>query len=112
MVSQNVIPAKKFLGGATPFAFTENGIAMLSSVLNSQKAIEANIAIMRTFTMLRKMLLANTGMSKEIDEIKRAMEGQNQNIQLIFEYLKQLEKVDQQELNQQSRKRMGYKRYD
>jgi len=59
VVLQNVIPSKRYFGGSSPFAFTENGVAMLSSVLNSKKAIEVNIAIMRTFTMLRKMLLLN-----------------------------------------------------
>ncbi len=49
VVSQNVIPSKRHFGGARPFAFTENGVAMLSSVLNSKKAIEINIAIIRTF---------------------------------------------------------------
>lgn len=55
LVSQNVIPDKKQFGGAFPFAFTETGIAMLSSVLKSEKAIEMNIFIMRTFVALRKM---------------------------------------------------------
>ena len=55
LVSQSVIPHKKYLGGALPFAFTENGIAMLSSVLNSDAAIGMNITIMRTFTVLRKL---------------------------------------------------------
>lgn len=112
VVSQNVIPAKKNLGGAKPFAFTENGVAMLSSVLNSKKAIEVNIAIMRTFTLLRKMLLVHKGVIKEIDEIKRSIEDQNQDIQLIFEYLKQLEEAKQQELVQKNRKPLGYKRKD
>ena len=112
VVSQNVIPAKKYFGGATPFAFTENGIAMLSSILNSRRSIEVNIAIMRTFTLLRKMLLVHKDVLKEIDEIKRTIEGQNHNIQLIFEYLNQLEKADQQELDHQNRKQIGYKRYD
>lgn len=49
MVSQNVIPSKSHFGGATPFAFTEQGVAMLSSVLRSNKAIDTNIAIMRAF---------------------------------------------------------------
>ena len=53
VVSQNVIPSKRYFGGSSPFAFTENKVSMLSSVLNSKKAIEVNIAIMRTFTMLR-----------------------------------------------------------
>ena len=112
VVSQNVIPAKKYLGGATPFAFTENGIAMLSSVLNNRRSIEVNIAIMRTFTLLRKMLLVHKDVLKEIDELKRTIEGQNQNIQLIFEYLNHLEQAGQQELDQQNRIRIGYKRYD
>lgn len=55
VVSQNVIPHKKYLGGAKPFAFTETGVAMLSSVLKSPKAVEMNIAIMRTFIALRKV---------------------------------------------------------
>lgn len=55
VVSQNVIPHKKYLGGANPFAFTETGVAMLSSVLKSQTAIQMNIAIMRTFVALRKV---------------------------------------------------------
>lgn len=50
VVSQNVIPSKKYFGGAVPYAFTENGVAMLSGVLNSKKAIDINIAIMRAFT--------------------------------------------------------------
>lgn len=57
VVSQNVIPFRRHLGGAIPFAFTVYGVAMLSSILNSKRAIDVNIAIMRTFTMLRKMLL-------------------------------------------------------
>ncbi|MEM6264767.1 MAG: ORF6N domain-containing protein [Bacteroidota bacterium] len=55
VVSQNVIPSKSHLGGAVPFGFTEAGVAMLSSVLKSKKAIEVNVAIMRTFVKLRKM---------------------------------------------------------
>jgi hypothetical protein len=57
VVSQNVIPHKKFLGGAKPFAFTETGVAMLSSVLKSKQAIEMNIAIIRTFIALRKIAM-------------------------------------------------------
>ncbi len=109
MVSQNVIPSKMYLGGAAPFAFTDNGVAMLSGVLKSKKAKEVNIAIMRTFTMLRKMLLVHKDVMKEIDVIKRTISDQDQNIQLIFEYLKQLEQAKQQELDQQHRKRIGYK---
>lgn len=55
VVSQNVIPSRQSLGGAKPFAFTEAGVAMLSSVLNSKRAVDMNIAIFRTFVMLRKL---------------------------------------------------------
>lgn len=55
MVSQGVIPSLRSLGGTTPFAFTEAGIAMLSSVLNSRKAMAVNVAIVRTFVQLRHM---------------------------------------------------------
>jgi hypothetical protein len=57
VVSQNVIPSKSFLGGAMPFAFTEQGVAMLSGILNSDRAIQVNIAIMRTFVHLRKCVI-------------------------------------------------------
>jgi hypothetical protein len=79
VVSQNVIPSKRHLGGAVPFAFTENGVAMLSSVLNGKRAIEVNIAIMRTFTMLRRMLLVHKDIVHEI-----AMIGINHQPKMII----------------------------
>lgn len=72
VVSQNVIPHKKHLGGSQPFAFTETGVAMLSSVLKSITAIEMNIAIMRTFVALRKV----ASNYKEIMQIITEMRGQ------------------------------------
>jgi hypothetical protein len=72
VVSQNVIPHKKYLGGAKPFAFTEAGVAMLSSVLKSRTAIEMNIAIMRTFVALRKA----SSNYKEVMQILSDMRGQ------------------------------------
>ena len=58
LVSQAVIPSKSYLGGAFPFAFTEQGIAMLSGVLNSEKAIEINISIIRAFVVMRQFTLS------------------------------------------------------
>lgn len=55
MVSQNVIPSKSYFGGAKPFCFTEQGVTMLSCILNSKTAIEVNIRIIRVFTRLRNM---------------------------------------------------------
>ncbi len=109
VVSQNVIPSKRHLGGAVPFAFTENGVAMLSSVLTSKRAIEVNIAIMRTFTMFRRMLLLQKDILHEITQIRKHLSDQDNNISLIFEYLKQFEEAKQQELEQEERPKIGFK---
>jgi hypothetical protein len=90
VVSQNVIPSKQHLGGSIPFAFTETGVAMLSSVLKSKRAREMNIAIMRAFVALRKMLLNNTELRLEIEKIKSKVENHNKNIELVFQYLDEL----------------------
>ncbi len=71
LVSQSVIPSKRKLGGATPFAFTEQGVAMLSSVLNNEKAIEINIAIMRSFVSLLKFALTYEELTKRVTEIEQ-----------------------------------------
>ena len=107
MVSQNVIPSKRHFGGAVPFAFTDNGVAMLSSVLNSRRAIEINIAIMRTFTILGKALLPKE-ILQEIGNMKRQLDGHDDKILKIFENLKQVEKFKQQHIEQAKRKRIGY----
>ena len=109
VVSQNVIPSKRHFGGAIPFAFTENGVAMLSSVLNSKMAIEINIAIMRTFTMLGKVLLLQKDIMQEIGNIKRELSDHGDKILRIFEYLKQVEESKQQPIEQANRKRIGFK---
>jgi hypothetical protein len=109
VVSQNVIPSKRHLGGAVPFAFTENGVAMLSSVLSSKRAIEVNIAIMRTFTMLRRMLLLQKDIMQEISHIRKQLSEQDNNIMIIFEYLKQFEEAKQQELEHKERALIGFK---
>lgn len=70
MVSQFVIPSKKHLGGAKPYAFTEQGVASLSSILNSQIAIEMNIAILRAFVKMRKFLLDNASIFQRFSQIE------------------------------------------
>lgn len=115
MVSQSVIPDKKVLEGALPFVFSEQGVAMLSSVLKSKAAIQINIQIMRIFTKLRQFLTDNTHIRHEIVEIRLAMEnlqkkqeGQEKNVELIFEYIVRLEnKLETPTLPE--RKKIGYK---
>ena len=72
------------------FAFTEQGVAMLSSVLNSEKAIEVNIAIMRAFVQMRKFLETNKELAEKIDELERTVSSHDEDILLIFETIKQL----------------------
>lgn len=87
---------------ATPFVFTEQGVAMLSSVLNSERAVAVNIQIMRIFTRIRQMLTDNAEIWREIAGIKieltkqaRSQDSQHKNIDLIFEYIDRLqEKVE------------------
>ena len=70
MVSQNAIPSKKHLGGSLPYAFTEQGISMLSAVLKSEIAINTSIKIMRTFVEIRKFALTNEQLSKKLIELE------------------------------------------
>ncbi len=79
---------------STPFAFTEQGVAMLSSVLNSPRAIDVNIAIMRAFVQLRKFLQSGEELSKRLKklekETKSKFKEQDEQIRLIFEAIKEL----------------------
>jgi hypothetical protein len=89
-----------------PYVFTEHGVLMLSSVLNSKQAIMVNIQIMRIFTRTRKMFLDNLELRTEIDTIKKKLDNQDKNMEIVFRYLDELiEKNDQS----QERKRIGYK---
>src|SRR5689334_13022415 len=70
LVSQNVIPGLGKLGGARPMAFTEQGVAMLSSVLRSPRAVQVNISIMRAFVRLRELLLTNADLARKLAELE------------------------------------------
>jgi len=86
-----------------PFAFTEQGVAMLSSVLKSDKAIEVNIAIMRTFVTIRQFALNYTELQNRINEI----EGQFPEIYNVLNYLVEKEKTNEENTN---RPKIGYKK--
>ena len=89
-----------------PMVFTEHGVLMLSSVLNSKQAISVNIQIMRIFTRIRQMLSDNQNIKLEIEEIKKKLCNQDKNIELVFSYLDEL--ITKQEAPA-PRKRIGYK---
>ena len=75
---------------AYPYAFTEQGVAMLSSVLNSKKAIEVNISIMRTFVRLRRILASNKLLAKKFSKLEQRVSNQDEHIQTIFDAIRQL----------------------
>jgi hypothetical protein len=95
-----------------PIAFTEQGVAMLSGVLHSERAIKVNIQIMRVFTRMREMLENQKEILKKLDNLERKDIEQDKKIILIFEYLKKLEQAKRKELDQQDLKRVGFKRKD
>ena len=87
-----------------PYCFTEQGVAMLSSVLKSKKAIEVNIRIIRIFTKMREILSSHKEILLKLNQLERKVSKNDDDIQLIFEALKQL-------LHQSNpqRKRIGFK---
>lgn len=87
LVSQSVIPGLGKLGGAAPMAFTEQGVAMLSSVLRSSRAVEVNIAIMRAFVRLRQMLATHKELAAKLEEMEKKYDGQ---FRLVFDAIRQL----------------------
>jgi hypothetical protein len=89
-----------------PYVFTEHGVLMLSGVLNSDRAIDVNIRIMRIFTRIRQMLIDNNEFRLAIEEIKKRTDNNSKNIEVVFQYLDELlEKKD----DPQPRKLIGYK---
>jgi hypothetical protein len=83
-----------------PMAFTEQGVAMLSSVLNSDRAIQVNIQIMRAFTNLRRMLETHKELKKKLQEMEKKYD---ENFQIVFEALKQLIEEDEK-----PKRKIGY----
>jgi phage regulator Rha-like protein len=79
----------------TPFAFTEHGVVMLASVLNSERAIQANIRIVRIYNKMREMLMSHKAFFTKLNELEKSVSDHDQKILLIFEYIRQLEQTKQ-----------------
>ncbi len=92
-----------------PYAFTEHGVLMLSNVLKSKRAEAVSLLIVDTFVKLREILTDNLSVKLEIEVIKKKLENQDKNIELVFSYLDEL--IEKQE-NPQPREQIGYKRKD
>lgn len=99
LTSQFAIPKGRGGRRTLPYVFTEHGVAMLSSVLNSKRAIQVNIAIMRAFIKLRELLTTHKNLILEINKIKREQKNQNQKINSVINVIGQMinPKVDKKE---------------
>lgn len=73
-----------------PYVFTEQGVAMLSSVLRSQRAVQVNVAIMRAFVSLRRMMAANEVFARKLAELERRLESHDASIKSLFDAIRQL----------------------
>jgi hypothetical protein len=89
-----------------PYVFTEQGVAMLSSVLRSKKAIQVNIQIMLVFAKVREMLADTLNLKLDVEEIKKKLKNQDKSIELVFSYLDEL--LEKQR-KPEPRKQIGYK---
>jgi hypothetical protein len=76
LVSQNVIPSHRSLGGFLPYVFTQEGVAMLSSVLRSKRAIQVNVALMRAFVRLREMLSSHKDLARKLADLEKKYDQQ------------------------------------
>lgn len=92
-----------------PYAFTEDGVAQLSTVLHSERAIKVNIQIIRLFSKMRKMMITHQDILYKLEQLEKKDMEQDKKIMLIFEYLHQLEQAKQQESEQKERPLIGFK---
>jgi len=102
------IETSKGRGGTRylPYAFSEQGVAMLSGILNSEKAIEVNIAIMRAFVFMRQYALTHRDLTQKLQELENKYDQQFKD---VYEAISFLLQKDNQETEQKQRKRIGYK---
>ena len=100
------LPDKVKYSLKTPFAFTEQGVAMISSVLNSDKAIDVNISIIRAFVLLRQHLTDYGNLKDEIAQLEKEMDLKFKDIHQAMNYLLQKNKV---QVEEEKRERIGYK---
>jgi hypothetical protein len=90
MVSQNAIPSRKHLGGFLPYAFTEHGTLMLSSILNSARAVEIGIFVVRAFVKLRQILSSHKDLAQKLNELEKRIQKHDVEIYSIFKAIRKL----------------------
>lgn len=104
--SQFVTGSQKHRGNL-PYAFTEQGVSMLSSVLKSKKAVQVNISIMRVFVAVKQMILGNTELSKKLEKLETKYNKQFSDVYEALNYLMDIKKADD---NLKKRTKIGYKK--
>lgn len=92
-----------------PYVFTEHGVLMLSSVLNSELAIKVNIQIMRVYTKIRNLLSTHNDLLIKYELLETKIADHDNSIMLILDYIKQFEEIRQNEDVQKNRTKIGYK---
>jgi hypothetical protein len=109
LILQNAISKSKGRGGTRkmPFAFTEQGVSMLSGVLNSGIAIQVHIQIIRVFAKMREILFTHKDILLQLEKIEKKLTGHDEDIAIIFQYLKKLLTPPQP-----PRTRIGFRRND
>lgn len=87
MVSQNATPSRKYFGGHFPYAFTEHGALMLSSVLSSEKAVKVGIFVVRAFIRMREIISSHKRLLKKIEEMEKKYDAQ---FKIVFDALRRV----------------------
>ena len=93
-----------------PYCFTEQGVAMLSSVLNTERAILVNVEIIRAFTRVRNVLAENASLRRSIEKLEHKSANHSQNIELVFSYIEELrDKINWRKIKTLAKTKVGYK---
>jgi hypothetical protein len=89
----------------SPYAFTEHGVAMLSSVLSSKRAVQLNILIIRAFVRLREYLITHKDLARKLENVERTQQEHSAHIQQIYDYIQRL----LEPVAEPSKRRIGFK---
>ena len=92
-----------------PYAFSEHGILMLSSVLRSERADQINILIIDTFVKIRELVFLNKDLAHQLEQVQNRLTKHDSQIRILLKYLKHLEELKEKELEQKRRPRIGFK---
>jgi len=107
--SQNVTLKRGQHAKYLPYAFTEHGILMLSSVLNSERADKVSMIIIETFIRLREIIFMNKDILNQLEKVQSKLTEHDNQLLVIFDYIKQLEQIEHEEEEFKNRKRIGFK---